>query len=1040
MIFKKILLGFGAALLTLLPITTMISCSSPSVENIDDEVKKFNAPTITKKEITSQEAVLNITNASTAQEKRIALLDFASVPTLDSEFDFEVLSANIDNTVKSTVNVMMKVFEISDKTNAKNVTYKVEGFIVITSTIEIEAAKFDKQVNTKKPELNSIEAAEMFENKNPSESLAALKELADIPTLVEGFGFVITRVNVDSTTNTMINVFITVSGAIATETKNVTFRVAGFQPGISIDNEVKKFDNQVNTKRSELTSIQAIEMIEGKSSSESLIALHELADVPILTEGFSFEVTGANINITTRTVIDVAITVFGPIANETRNTTFRVGGFQSGVNIDNEADKFNTTVETTNPTTSSETAVESIQMSGTPEEKLSVLETFANVPTLDFEFDFEILSANIDNQIKTTINVQVKVFEIANPGNFKEVTFKVIGLTSLLEREAANFNTSVITTNPAMASETAVESIQMSGTPEEKLSALEAFANVPTLDPRFNFEILSANVDNQTKTTVNVQVKVFEIANPGNFKEVTFRVIGLTTLIEIEAGRFNTSVMTTNPTMASTTAVNNIQSAGTPGEKLTALKSFANVPTLDPRFEVEILAAEVDDQVNTTVNVRVKIFEKINSGNSREVTFKVTNLQPGVNIDNEADKFNITVGTTNATMASEIAVESIQISGTPEEKLSALEVFANVPTLDPRFNFEILSAEVDDQVNTTVNVQVKVFEIANAENFKEVTFRVTGLTTLLEIEAGRFNTSVITTKPTTASEHAMESIENAVNAADKLTALKVFANVPILDQRFDVEILSSEVDGQVNTTVNVQIKIFEKINPENFKEVTFKVTGLTTRIEIQAAKFIYSQSSRIPPGELYTFKTVQAVQRVNLAPAGQERFNALSTFTRAGFLPTLDDGFAYEILYSRVSNFPASGTAMKVDMRIFEINNPANDKIISPELIDFAPLSALDLQLKQFIDIVPTKIGNITALAAIDSLLVSTDQDTRKEALNLLADVPTLPSNFTYEVKDAQISRRDPNEIYVTITVIENPGTNNWSEDVIFAINGFRAA
>ncbi|MGL5643875.1 MAG: hypothetical protein ACRCW3_03850 [Metamycoplasmataceae bacterium] len=307
----------------------------------------------------------------------------------------------------------------------------------------------------------------------------------------------------------------------------------------------------------------------------------------------------------------------------------------------------------------------------------------------------------------------------------------------------------------------------------------------------------------------------------------------------------------------------------------------------------------------------------------------------------------------------------------------------------------------------------------------------------IEAEAEKFNQTIETKSSTTASEYAAQSIQDAVTSADKLAALEVFADVPILEPEFDFEVLSASVDEQVKTKVNVSVKVFEKSNPTNFREATLKVIGLTTRIEIQAGKFIYSQSSRIPPEELWTFKTVQAVQRVNLAPAGQERFDALSTFTRPGFLPTLDDGFTYEILYSRVSNFPASGTAMNVDMRIFEINNPANDKIISPELIDFAPLSALDLQLKKFIDTTPTKMGNITVVTAINTILASSDQDTRKEALNNLAIVPSLPSNFTYEIKDAQISRRDPNEIYVTITVIENPGTDNWSDDVIFAINGF---
>ncbi|MGL5205322.1 MAG: hypothetical protein ACRC7B_00180, partial [Metamycoplasmataceae bacterium] len=230
MLAKKILLGISASLLTISPIAIMISCSSTE-EKIVVEAGKFKPSTTTKKDSTSQEAVSSITSATTPQAKRAALLEFATVPTLDKEFDYEVISASIDNQVKTTVNVSIKVYEVSDEKNSKNITFLVRGFAEpnSSSNIETETAKFNKQVNTKRTDLTPVQATAMINGKNPAEALASLEILADIPTLAVGFEFIVTGATINTTTNTTIDVAITVSKTGTSDNRNVIFRVAGFQ-------------------------------------------------------------------------------------------------------------------------------------------------------------------------------------------------------------------------------------------------------------------------------------------------------------------------------------------------------------------------------------------------------------------------------------------------------------------------------------------------------------------------------------------------------------------------------------------------------------------------------------------------------------------------------------------------------------------------------------------------------------------------------------------------------------------------------------------
>ncbi|MGL5590566.1 MAG: hypothetical protein ACRDCH_00620 [Metamycoplasmataceae bacterium] len=610
-----------------------------------------------------------------------------------------------------------------------------------------------------------------------------------------------------------------------------------------------------------------------------------------------------------------------------------------------------------------------------------------------------------------------------------------------IDDEVAKFNTPT-TTKKQITSEEAVLKIRNAVSTHDRRSALLEFADVPTLDPEFDFEVVSASINVEVRSTVNVIIRVFEISNRENAKNVTYKVEGFIILysnIDIEAAKFDKQVNTKKPNLTSSEAIDMIN-ASSPAESLSALRELTDIPDLAEGFDFSILGASLNITGNTTIDVSIMVYRTI-TDESKNVTLRITGFLTGItDLETEASKFDRTVITTSPTTTSEMAVNSIQSAVTATEKLIALQLFVVVPTLDPKFDFEIISAQIDNQLDTTVNVEVNVFEVADPTNSKIVIFKVTGLNSSLEMEAKKF-TPVITTKPEIGSSSAVTRVLNELNSSQKITALRSFADVPTLDPDFDFEIISAEIDSKTYTTANFGIKVFEKANPSNFREVIFQVTGFTSlsRIEIQAGKFRYSQQRRFSND---TFKSLHGAQVVDLAPAN-EKIEAFESITFgnnvAPFLdplPTLDDGFDFEILSADVNR--SRTTSVNVIVRIFEINNQANDKIITLEVTTYRAFNALDDQVVKFITTVPTKDTNKTASEAVDTLLASTDQEGRKIALNLLANVPSLPSNFTYEVKDAQISRRDLNEIYVTITVIENPGAGQSKGDVTFPIKGFK--
>ncbi|MGL5205326.1 MAG: hypothetical protein ACRC7B_00200 [Metamycoplasmataceae bacterium] len=527
MTIKKIILGFGASLLTILPITTMIACSSTSDEKIDVEAEKFNNKTTTKRDIPSQEAVSSIMNASTPQEKRAALLDFANVPTLDTGFDYEVLSASIDNQVKSTVNVDIKVYEVSDENNSKNATYKVEGFASPNSNIEAEVAKLNVQVNTLRPELTAIQAMEMINSETPTEVFVLLKTLANIPTL---------------------------------------------------------------------------------------------------SEGFSLTIKGATVNQNNNRIIDVSMTVSSLTTPEEMNAILRIAQFKV-VNLDTESGKLDRIIGTTTPQTASETAVQSIQGANNALDKLEALRTFVTIPALDPGFDFEVLSASIDIQMRTTVDVEIKVFEKINQANFRQVTFKVAGFMTFLDIEARKF-TSTQNTQPALNTLQALQLVNLKPLPQ-RVEEVRTFAELPTLENGFDYEVLQADLNMNSNLKIDVLIRVFQTNDQTNDKTITIEVTNFADLtrLELQLIKFNVTQLTINNTITSVDAVNQIIAAGVDQDaKKAALALLANVPTVDaPVFTYEVKDARVSDRDPNEIYVTITVTEDIWS---EDVVFAINGFIP----------------------------------------------------------------------------------------------------------------------------------------------------------------------------------------------------------------------------------------------------------------------------------------------------------------------------------------------------------------------------------------------------------------------------
>ncbi|MGL5732711.1 MAG: hypothetical protein ACRCXE_01400 [Metamycoplasmataceae bacterium] len=325
---KKLLLGLGATLLPIVSLVAVVSCSSSDKVTIDTEVKKFDTSVkTTNKDLMASEAVISINNAADKTAKLNVLKTLvASLPSLDKAFDFEVKSAAADSTTMTTLNVSISVFEIEDKTNSKDATYKVTDFITV---LDKEAKKFETSVDTKNKDIIPNDAVDSINVAiDPSAKLDALKALVDVPTLSAGYDFIIGSANVNSIINTTIDVSIEVFEVGTSNKKTVTFLITGFKIPSALDIETARFNISVPTIAPETSTTDAINYINVSATpAEKLVALESIANVPTASQGFRFEIKTASINPTSNTSVDVIITVIELVNDEnSKDAIFTITG------------------------------------------------------------------------------------------------------------------------------------------------------------------------------------------------------------------------------------------------------------------------------------------------------------------------------------------------------------------------------------------------------------------------------------------------------------------------------------------------------------------------------------------------------------------------------------------------------------------------------------------------------------------------------------------------------------------------------------------
>ncbi|MGL5591107.1 MAG: hypothetical protein ACRDCH_03510 [Metamycoplasmataceae bacterium] len=201
---KKLLLSLGAPILTFLPFTTIVSCSTAI--DIDTEIKKFNTSVQTKnKDLIAYDAAQTIENAPTQEEKLKALEAIANVPKISKEYEMTIKSAKVNETTKTTIDVLVSIHEKTKPDIKKDTTFKVEGFKV--DTLEIEASKFNDPVQTNDLSLTVTEAiARVNDATDQVAKLNALKTFVDVPSVSPGFGIEIMEIKVDPASNTTLNV------------------------------------------------------------------------------------------------------------------------------------------------------------------------------------------------------------------------------------------------------------------------------------------------------------------------------------------------------------------------------------------------------------------------------------------------------------------------------------------------------------------------------------------------------------------------------------------------------------------------------------------------------------------------------------------------------------------------------------------------------------------------------------------------------------------------------------------------------------------
>ncbi|MGL5591902.1 MAG: hypothetical protein ACRDCJ_00910, partial [Metamycoplasmataceae bacterium] len=454
---KKISLGIGATLLTAIPLVAIVSCtqsSEKSINEIDNEAKKFNITVeTTKKDLVSTDVVNNMNTALDASLELKSLV--SSLPTIDNKFDFRVKNTSLKSTENTTIEVSIIVFEKADTSNERSAIYSIEGFTAPSEIIDIEdqVKLFDNSITIFESTVDPQVLVDAVNGASSSqEKLNVIKGYVNVPTLDDAFELevlsAIVREGVGGVRTTVDVSLKIIERANPNIFRNVTLKIEGFQ---SIDDlsdinlEIAKFGSR-KTKSPNTPAFKVVDEINSVDEDLKIHSLALVADIPTLAYGYDFKVKSASLNSNNKSIINVLILIFNINKPDISvETTYEISDFQIS-DLDTEAAKFVNT--TTSSNLSSFEVVDAIQAATSPGERFSILNNVTQFPELEDGFSFEIDWAIVDKANKSAILVIVSISKDDSIDSLKTIVYSIDGFKiSTIEIEKNKFNNPITTNN-----------------------------------------------------------------------------------------------------------------------------------------------------------------------------------------------------------------------------------------------------------------------------------------------------------------------------------------------------------------------------------------------------------------------------------------------------------------------------------------------------------------------------------------------------------------------------------------------------------------
>ncbi|MGL5732654.1 MAG: hypothetical protein ACRCXE_01115, partial [Metamycoplasmataceae bacterium] len=631
-----------------------------------------------------------------------------------------------------------------------------------------------------------------------------------------------------------------------------------------LDDQVKLFNSPITTTdKSADPQVVVNEITEATSQDAKLIVVKKyIASVPKLASGYKFDIVSAEVRSGALSAVDVSIKIYkSDSPSASRNATLKIEGFEMEViesDIEAEARKFLATTTKT-PTTCAYTTVDNINNLENDNDKFHTINLIAKVPSLSSNFDYRVNGANVNSVVKTTVDVDITIFNKLVPTETKDIVYEITGFkVSNLEIEAEKFEDTV-TKTPNITSTQAVEGIRNASTPEEKKAALEDIVVIPELEVGFDFGVNNAIIDKDDETSILVVVQLFEVDFPAKTRTTVYSVSGFQLpeaiiTLEDQVKLFEDIRDTHRPSSDSLEAAQDINNASF-SNKLPVLKSYVDVPLLADKFDLQVISATDMGGNSEAITVQIRIFriDEI-EGEDNEAIVELI-VQGFVNIgqnelDAETSRFVSSPTKTTDLSAIRTAANINAIS--EADRIHTLNLIADLPTLSKGFGLKVNSASVNVNLKSTLDISLSVFSLRDDRINKNFIYEVSNFQISdIETEVEKFvDTDTISSD--ISSVGIAQEIQSAATQEAKRVALSKVTTLPLIEESFDFTINQVVVDKDDRTKILVVISVYKKTNQNLARTIAYKISGLkSSTVEIEAAKFTSTITKKDVPASTY---------------------------------------------------------------------------------------------------------------------------------------------------------------------------------------------